>query len=141
MEGEGEGARQRVRLCSTHPVELLCPLDVLDILATHVVLDQRALLAQHRRVTLPLHHLRLTDRLSFILPFKLLLEQPFARAPLLLVHVLRHHLFPQVVLLVARLQLDDLVRSSPCLLNLLESLALLLPQPIKSVAQQLHVVL
>mmetsp|Transcript_16545 Transcript_16545/g.33426 ORF Transcript_16545/g.33426 Transcript_16545/m.33426 type:complete len:231 (-) Transcript_16545:131-823(-) len=124
-----------------HPVELPGPSDVLGVLAAHVILDQCALLAQHRRVALALCQCRFTNCLPRITSFKFLLEQPFARTLLLLIHVLRYHLFAQVVLLVARLELDNLVCSPPGLLDLLESLALLLPQPLQPVAQELHVML
>ena len=129
------------RRAAAHPVELPGPLHVLEVLPADVVLDERALLAHHRGLALLLLRHRLGLRAPRAQALQLLLLQPLAGAQLLLLDVLSYHLLAQVVLLVARLQLDDLVRSPPRLLDLLESLAFLLPEPLQAVPQQLHVML
>ena len=72
---------------------------------------------------------------------RLVLLQPLARALALLLGVLALELLAHRVLLVADLELDDLVGAPPRLLDLLQRLPLLLLQPPQPVAQQLDVLL
>ena len=140
-DGCGTARAAQQRSGDAHPAQLARPLHVLLVASPHVVLDQRALLAQDGGLAPLLLLQRHVLGARRVARLELLRQQPLARALLLLLDVLRQHLLAQVVLLVARLELDDLVGSSPRLLDLLERLALLLPQALQTVAQQLHVVL
>ena len=99
---------------------------VLVLLRRHVLLDQLALLPQHVRLRLLLlmqHRSILPDGLRLSLPRAL---EPRARTVHLLVGVVGLKRLAHVILLVPRLQRDDLVCPPPRLLNLLEGLPLLL---------------
>mmetsp|Transcript_35317 Transcript_35317/g.97759 ORF Transcript_35317/g.97759 Transcript_35317/m.97759 type:complete len:359 (-) Transcript_35317:103-1179(-) len=131
----------RLAMLLNHLVDVLRARDVLRLLRRDVLVDELPLLPEDvglRLLLLPQRLRVLPDRLCLPLPRPL---QPLARTLHLLVRIVRLERLAHVVLLVARLERDDLVRAPPRLLDLLQRLALLLPQPLEAVPQQLHVVL
>mmetsp|Transcript_39631 Transcript_39631/g.92638 ORF Transcript_39631/g.92638 Transcript_39631/m.92638 type:complete len:280 (+) Transcript_39631:157-996(+) len=124
-----------------HRRDLFVAFDGLVVLLPEVLLDHHTLFAQDGRFLLLLRRQRVRVAANGVAHSCLGALQSLPRAlllPLLILFLLR---FANLHLLIARLQLDNLVSAPPRLFNLLERLALFLPQPLQAVLQQLHVVL
>lgn len=114
---------------------------MLLLLHGHVSTDATALLAQHVCLTLLLLRQLLRVHADGILHALTVALQPLPCTLELLVGVLRLEELAHMILLVACLQRDDLIRAPARLLNLFQRLPLLHPQPLKAVPQQIDIVL